>query len=211
MTTATDKSTERPDAQEDEFAARIRPWWVPWLAALVVAAVVIGIGSYFAYGRDTDVASMGDMDGADHTVPPVLGLYADDEIRFLHTEASDPEVAGMLTDMMGSPVVLVPRLADVPRSALADVFVFTNGVRPNDDDEQGPFGFQPDVFDTVPGDRGYSPLRAVNLVNWREGADVRPLGSVDEIEDAEDAGELTVEQPGIVVNMPVIDWPGGTR
>lgn len=210
MTVQSEGTTQRPEADHDEFARRVRPWWVPWSVALVVAGLVIGVGSYFAYGRDTDVASM-DMGGGDnaHVVPPVTGFYDGDEIHFVHTEASDPQVAGMLSDMMDSPVIVVPRLRDVPASALGNVFVFANGVQP--DDERGPFGFQPDVFDTVPGDADYSPLRALNIVTWQTATDTRALRSVAEIRNAEAAGELTIEQPGVVVNMPIIDWPGGAR
>lgn len=201
-------TTKRPEADDEEFQTRVRPWWVPWLVALVVAGLVIGVGSYFAYGRDTDVASM-DMGGDNHVVPPVTGFYEGHEIHFIHTEASDPQVAGMLSEMMDSPVIVVPHLRDVPASALGNAFVFANGVQP--DDERGPFGFQPDVFDTVPGDAGYSPLRALNIVTWEAATDARALRSVGEIQDAEAAGELTIEQPGVVLNMPIIEWPGGAR
>jgi hypothetical protein len=209
MSSQNPDTTERPDAYE-ELTPRVHPWWVAWLAALLVAALVIGVGSYFAYGRDTDVASM-DMGGDDHAIPPVKGFYAGQEIHFLHTEASDPQVAGMLSDMMGSPVIVVRRLADVAPSALADVFVFTNGVRPDHDDEQGPFGFQADVFDTVPGDPGYSPLRTINLVTWEDESDAPVLRSLAEIQDAQATGDVIVDRPGTVVNMPIVDWPNGER
>ena len=139
-------------------------------------------------------------------VPPVRGYYAGEEILFIHTEASDPDVANMLTTMMGPQVVLMPRLADAPESLLANVYVFTNGIEGG-----GPFGFQPDVFDVVPGDGTYSPLRAVNLVAWREGVSPRELRSVEEVKAAEAKGEVTIKRPGIVVNMPVLTWPGGHR
>ncbi len=139
-------------------------------------------------------------------VPPVKGFYAGEEIRFIHTEASDPQVADMLTRMMGPQVVLVPRLTQVPESLLAIVYVFTNGVKGD-----GPFGFQPDVFDSVPGDERYSPLRAINLVTWKEGVTAVELRSVEEVEAAESRGEVTIVQPGIVVNMPILTWPGGHR
>ena len=210
MSTQTRDSTDRPDAYEDEFRPRLRPWWVPWLVALAVAVSVIGVGSYFAYGRDATVASM-DMAGDKHAVPPVLGLYDGEEIRFIHTEASDPQIAGMLTDMMGSPVMVVRSLREVPDAALGRVFVFANGVIPEDEMERGPFGFQADVFDTVPGDPDYSPLRAVNVVTWHDDSKPRVLRSFVEIQRAEAAGELTIEQPGAVVNMPMIEWPGGER
>jgi hypothetical protein len=139
-------------------------------------------------------------------VPPVKGYYAGEEILFIHTEASDPQVADMLTMMMGPQVVLMPRLAEAPESLLANLYVFTNGLQGG-----GPFGFQPDVFDAVPGDEGYSPLRAINLVAWEEGVTARELRSVEEVKAAESKGEVTIKQPGIVVNMPVLTWPGGHR
>ncbi len=139
-------------------------------------------------------------------VPPVKGYYAGEEILFIHTEASDPDVANMLTMMMGPQVVLMPRLAETPESLLANLYVFTNGLQGG-----GPFGFQPDVFDAVPGDEGYSPLRAINLVAWEEGVTPRELRTVEEVKAAESKGEVTIKRPGIVVNMPVLTWPGGHR
>jgi len=106
-------------------------------------------------------------------------------------------------------VPVVPALADVPESALANVYVFTNGVQPNG--ARGPMGFQPDVFDSAPGDEGYSPLRALNLVTWQAEAAAEVLRSAEEVEAAIDDGRLTVEQPGVVVNMPFLTWPGGER
>jgi hypothetical protein len=68
--------------------------------------------------------------------------------------------------MVSSPVLVVPELAKVPPSALGRVYVFTNGVKGPD-----PMGFQADVFDSAPTDPGYSPLRELNLVTSKEGAD----------------------------------------
>ncbi|MBW3550970.1 MAG: hypothetical protein KY442_09185, partial [Proteobacteria bacterium] len=55
----------------------------------------------------------------------------------------------------------LPALADTPDDLLAGVYVFENGV-----EGHGPFGFQPDVFDSVPGEEDYSPLRRIYLVQW---------------------------------------------
>jgi hypothetical protein len=139
--------------------------------------------------------------------PLVDGFYEGGELLFIHTEASDPDVANMLTEMMAGPLVVwVPALADAPPTLLAQVYVFTNGV-----DGHGPFGFQADIFDSVPGDEGYRPLRSVNLVNWHEGTAPRELRSVAELEEAEAKDEVTITQPGIVVNMPILVWPDGSR
>jgi hypothetical protein len=153
---------------------------------------------------------MGPMDEGTPVIPPVTGYADGEEIRFIHTETSDPDLAATLTEMMGgSPVLVVPALADVPESALANVYAFTNGVMP--DGAMGPLSFQPDVFDRPPGTEGYSPLRAVHLVTWHDEQAARVLTSAGEVQAAEDAGEITIERPGIVVNMPFLTWPGGHR
>lgn len=138
---------------------------------------------------------------------PAGKAYAEGkEIYFIHTEASDAGVAEKLTTMMKSPVVLVPSLADVPDEALANVYVFTNGV-----EGSGPFGFQADVFDNPPGTDGYTPLRRLNVITWEEGTTARELKSVAEVREAEANGELGIEQPGVVINMPFVVWDGGQR
>ena len=138
---------------------------------------------------------------------PAGKAYAEGkEIYFVHTEASDPGVAETLTNMMTSPVIHVPSLANVPDEALANVYVFTNGV-----EGSGPFGFQADVFDNPPGTDGYTPLRRLNVATWADGVTAREITSVADVLAAESAGELTIEQPGVVINMPFVVWDGGQR
>jgi len=138
---------------------------------------------------------------------PAGKAYAEGkEIYFVHTEASDAEVAEMLTNMMKSPVVHVPSLANVPADSLANVYVFTNGV-----EGSGPFGFQADVFDNPPGTDGYTPLRRLNVITWTGGVAARELKTVAEVMEAEANGELTIEQPGVVINMPFVVWDGDQR
>lgn len=151
--------------------------------------------------------NMSDSPPTQEFAPAVLGIYEAGEVWFIHTETSDPDVAQMLTEMMDGPeVILVPELGDAPDALLANVYVFTNGLQ-----GMGPFGFQLDIFDSIPGDPTYRPLRNVNLVSWNESATARELSSVAEIEEAQANGEITVSQPGIVVNMPILVWPGGNR
>jgi hypothetical protein len=139
-------------------------------------------------------------------VPPVKGYMEGKEIRFIHTEASDAKVAELLTDMMGSPVLVVPALAQAPNATLSNVYVFTNGIR-----GEGPLGFQPDVFDNPPGTAGYSPLRALNLVTWKRLESARELKSAAEVKRAVNRAEVTSERPGVIINMPLLTWPGGRR
>lgn len=138
---------------------------------------------------------------------PAGKAYAEgQEIYFVHTEASDPGVSETLTNMMKSPVIHVPSLANVPAESLANVYVFTNGV-----EGSGPFGFQADVFDNPPGTEGYTPLRQLNVITWADGVTARELTSAADVLAAQDAGELNIEQPGVVINMPFVVWDGGQR
>lgn len=163
-----------------------------WLA-VVFAALVTG----YAVGYFFNPAG----------VPPVKGYLEGREISFLHTEASDAKVAELLTRMMRSPVLVVPALAHAPESMLGAVYVFTNGVKKG----EGPFKFQADVFDHPPGPDGYSPLRAVHLVRWKDERAAQELRSAAEVKDAQARGDVSIERPGVVVNMPLLTWPGGRR
>lgn len=206
-------TTDQLDTGAEE-TPRSLPWWTPWATGLAVAVVVIGFGSWIV-ATQGDPGSMDDMTGlgtdAPEGLPPIVtGYYEGEQIEFLHTETSDAEVAQMLTDMMdGSPVVHTPALANASADMVAPVYVFTSGVKP--DGPRGPFGYQPDVFDTVPSDQGYSALRSVQLVEWSDGTEPRALTSASEVIQAEQAGEVTVSASGIVVNMPITTWPGGSR
>lgn len=155
----------------------------------------------------TDMATdMGMEMGEAPSVPAGLAYAEGEEIRFIHTETSDAEIAGLLTDMMSSPVLHVPSLAEIPESATAIAYVFANGP-----EGMGPFGFQVDVFDNPPGSAGYSPLRRLHIVTWADPAQAVVLTSAAAVLEAEKNGLVTVEAKPIVVNMPFLTWPGGGR
>jgi hypothetical protein len=163
--------------------------WV-WVA-VVVASLFTGYAVAYTLKR---------------AVPSVKAYLDGQDILFQHTEVSDPAVAELLTDMMKSPVLVVPALAQAPAALVAPVYVFTNGVR-----GEGPFRFQPDVFDNAPATEGYRPLRAIHLVKWKDERAARVLKSASEVKAAEQAGEIAIERPGVVANMPLVTWPGGSR
>lgn len=188
----------------------------PRRTGYIVSTLLIGLLiTSAAWGQDTKstmapMAPMGGMAARDApVVPPVAGYSEGQKILFLHTETSDAEIAKLLTDMMGSPVLVVPSLAQAPREMLALVYVFTNGVK--GDGPLGPLGFQPDVFDSPPGHSGYSPLRNLVLVTWSDDKTARTLRSAAEVREVLGNGEITVQEPGVVVNMPMLTWPGGRR
>jgi hypothetical protein len=85
---------------------------------------------------------------------------------------------------------------------LANVYVFTNGTS-----GVGPFKFQPDVFDSPPGQASYTPLRALNLVSWKMPERARELRSAEAVRQALTRGEVEIKGPGVVINMPMITWP----
>lgn len=178
------------------------------LVAILMAGFVL---AYTALQPAQAQPAMGRMNGGTaratgNPIPPVTAYYEGQQVRFIHTEVSDPKVARTLTTMMGSPVLVVPALAQVPEAAQAKVYVFTNGVKGG-----GPMGFQPDIFDTVPGDPGYSPLRRLLLVTWKAPAKARELKTLREVMDAEARGEVVIEQTDVVINEPFVEWPGGHR
>ncbi len=138
---------------------------------------------------------------------PAGKAYANGEtIYFTHTEASDKDVADLLTKMMKSPVLFVPSLSQAPEAMVAPVYVFKNGVSGS-----GPLNFQADVFENTPDDAGYSPLRRITFVTWKNDSQAKELKSVGEIQALVTQGALTLEKSGVVVNMPFITWKGGKR
>lgn len=189
--------------------------WEKSILLLPVVGVLLIAGCEQKFVKDWDgqpqdmTAAMGvvpDSLQAMNLAPLVKGYYSGGDLYFIHTEASDSAVANMLTEMMGPKVVHMPRLTHTPDTLLADIYVFKNGI-----EGHGPFGFQPDIFGSVPDDPDYSPLRSIHLVRWKENAEPRELKTVEALKQAQVNGELTIEEPGIVVNMPVLVWPGGHR
>lgn len=66
-----------------------------------------------------------------------------------------------------------------------------------------------------PGAGGDQPptccFRTLNLVTWQDERSARELRSAAEVRAAEGRGDVTVRRPGVVVNMPMVTWPGGQR
>lgn len=48
-------------------------------------------------------------------------------------------------------------------------------------------------------------------VRWENGTEPRVLSSAAQVESASAEGDLTLEETGIVINMPLLTWPGGER
>ena len=75
----------------------------------------------------------------------------------------------------------------------APIWAFTNG----DDGQRN-------IIDTVPGRKDYTPLWAVRLVTWKDGADAHVLRSAAALTRAQRAGDVSITAMPIVVNCPVL-------
>lgn len=138
------------------------------------------------------------------TIPLQKGLFNGQDVFYISTEASDKETADLISKKTGFPVTVAPALEAIPASALANFFVFTNGVKGD-----GINGFQAEVFDTIPGDKGYSPAWRTNVVEWVDPSQATVLKSVQEVVEARQAGKVGIRTEGGIVNCPFVKWPGG--
>jgi len=140
------------------------------------------------------------------TMPLIDGYYNGEMVYFIHTEVSDKDISEMLTMMVNFPTLYVPELKNISPDDLAIVYIFTNGIPGSGPYGGGPFFFQIDIFDAVPGQEGYSQFRSPHLVTWSENSSPRLLTSVEELLEAEANGEVTIEKTDLVVNAPMIVW-----
>ncbi len=136
-------------------------------------------------------------------IPLVRGLYDGKDVFYISTEASDSDVANALTKFTGFPVTFAPALSKTPDSALAQIYVFKNGISGG-----GVLGFQPNVVDSIPTEAKYSPLWKINFVEWKDPSKATLLGSDDDIADAASKGLVTITPTDVVVNCPIIQWSG---
>jgi hypothetical protein len=136
-------------------------------------------------------------------IPLVRGLYDDKDVFYITTEVSDSDVAIALTKFTNFPVTFAPALAKTPATALAQIYVFKNGIAGS-----GVLGFQPNVVDSIPTESKYSPLWKINFVEWKDPTTATVLGSDDDIADAATKGMITITPTNVVVNCPIVQWGG---
>jgi hypothetical protein len=163
------------------------------LVAIAGAALV----ATFAQAGQAPLAESSDV--RQKTPPLIGGFFNGRSVAYLLTDVSTKKDAEGLSKATKFPVAFVPKLARVPDSALARLYLFTNGVKgPN------PFGFQANVLDSVPGSAKYSPLWRVYAVTWKAGASPRQLKSEREILQAQKGGLLTIKKQALIKNSPVV-------
>jgi len=82
----------------------------------------------------------------------------------------------------------------------SDLYVFTNGIKGT-----GPMGFQASIASTNVGDTSYSPLWRIQATTWKDPSRAEFLTSVTQITSAAQAGKLTNNIAGVVVNCPIVN------
>jgi len=163
-------------------------------------------------GSDSMVGMMDSMSDAPFnvnapiTIPMIDGYYNGERVYFIHTEVSDKSMAYMMSMMINFPTIHVSELNDIAFKDLSKVYVFTNGVPGTGPFGGGPFLFQIDIFDSIPGQEEYSQFRVPHLVSWNEDSTPRVLTSVEEVLQATRNGELSITPTENVVNVPMIVW-----
>lgn len=145
-------------------------------------------------------------------ISAINGYYEGETIWFLHTDVSNKDNAEKLSKMVNYRTHYSEKLGTFEENKAGNLYIFTNGINHKGKKPWGggPFNFQVDVFDSIPGNPLYTPIRRPLLVTWNSGSTPRILRSVAEIKDAEQNGEVTIVKPeGILINVPIIKWPGG--
>lgn len=144
-------------------------------------------------------------------LPVIDAYYECEKVWFIHTSVSDQQMAKRLTEMVNYPTLFAPSLTDgVDPDELENIYVFRNGVDRSDAPPWGggPFGYQIDILDSVPDDEVYTSLRQPHMVMWNEDAEPEILKSLEQLEEAEQAGRLSIKPTDVVVTAPVVSWPG---
>ena len=146
-------------------------------------------------------------------IPMQKGYENGNEIYFVTFDASDQELALNITNSSNDfPVHYTKLLAQTPSKATEQAYIFTNGIK-----GKGHLGYQPTIVGTKPGDKKqYSPLKHVNLVEWKIPSSARELKSIQELVNAQNIGEIitinttATSTTNLVINSPAIKWQDGS-
>jgi hypothetical protein len=131
---------------------------------------------------------------------PVSKGYVNGNISFfIATDASVKEIVSSVTNTTNFDINYAPSLENTSESSRQQGYVFTNGIK-----GEGQAGFQLPVASSTPDDENYSPLFAINYVEWNEGSNARVLKSVNEVLEAQNNGEISVTKTNIVINSPSV-------
>ena len=138
-------------------------------------------------------------------IPLHKGYHEGNDVYYIITDTNDETHAGIIAELQDWRVEMAPFLGNAPDTALSTTYMFTNGI-----EGDGIHGFQNQVFTSTPEQAdAYSALAAQMHVTWADSAAPRILDSEAAITEAAGAGEVSLVDIGVVINMPHIVWPGG--
>jgi hypothetical protein len=159
----------------------------PGAEAASEAVIVVGDVTEVTLGPD------GRWDGAFGSVTMTMhpGFFDGGDAWFIRTDASDADFA------REHGLVYVPKLANALQAmgAYGHIYLFEGGSA-----DQRP------VVNLIPGDTTYTPAFRVHNVTV-EGDTL--LDSEAAVLAADEDGSATIEQTDIIVNFPLVLWPGG--
>ena len=119
-------------------------------------------------------------------------LYNGDLVHHIRTDASDATFAG------DNKLVHVPLLNAAMGREEATMPLYTFNQSATD---------QLPVLSAIPGQDTYSPAMRIHQATFN--GDPTLLDSADKIQEAEAAGDITIEKLNLIVNFPLVKWPGG--
>jgi hypothetical protein len=115
------------------------------------------------------------------------GVFEGEDLYFIRTDTSDQAFA------QAEGLVWAPKLAGLAAGELTGDAYLVEGA-PD----------QPVVLSSAPGRPDFTPAWRINRARWK--GSPKDLASGGEVQDAESAGDLTVERTEIVLNGAVVRW-----
>jgi hypothetical protein len=158
--------------------------------AEAAAAAEIVVGDVLDYSLTSD-----DWPGAFGFVTFKLheALYDGEMVYHIRTDASEPIFADE------NKLVYVPLLNAALGREAATMPLYTFA--------EGAAAAQLPVLGAIPGQDNYSSAMRVHQVTFNGSANL--LDSAGKIQEAEAAGDITIEKLNLIVNFPLVKWPGG--
>lgn len=138
------------------------------------------------------------------TIPLHEGFYEGQPVLYIITDSSDTEYSKLITEKQDWRVELAPLLNYTSDDVLRPIYVFTNGEKGD-----GLYGFQKEVFATIPTQTDYSALSQIIEVSWKKGQHVKIFDSAKDIIQEKENGRIEFKETNVVINTPQIAWPGG--
>ena len=138
------------------------------------------------------------------TIPMRSGFFEKQPLQYILTDSSNQTIADKVSEKQNWNVKFAPKLRWVPSTGLDTTYVFTNGIKGD-----GIYGYQGEIFGTIPTKKEYTPLNNIILVSWKAGQKPQELQSAADVIKAEKDSRIKLTKTNVTINTPQIVWPGG--